>query len=357
MRSFDRDYSLFKKEFLKDPFRDEDVVFFDLPESTESQNVETADTGAVHHFTTNEQLISPELKTVATENQPVPMPEEKGVKSVLKNALQQAVGILLVLAVVFVLMNWSALYQIGQSEVTKLFNKDQSSPMEALVGDEFLDASPVLIGTEGAGIERAGSSKSGLEGVDPVISGGNNKIEPQGQVIPPLDLEVAPLDNRIIIPKINKNIPIVRVSSENLVKRDWGRLESDIQQALRNGVVHYPGTSLPGQKGNVVITGHSSYFPWDPGRFKDVFALLHDVNEGDKIVIYYDQKRYVYEITSKEVVLPADVHVLEQVDENKLTLITCTPIGTNLKRLIVTAKQISPLPEEKPQSVTSGVLR
>ena len=38
--------------------------------------------------------------------------------------------------------------------------------------------------------------------------------------------------------------------------------------------------------------------------------------------------------------------VLEQKNEYQITLITCTPVGTNLKRLIVTAKQISPIPPE-----------
>lgn len=113
-----------------------------------------------------------------------------------------------------------------------------------------------------------------------------------------------------------------------------------MQEALGNGVVHYPGTSLPGESGNIAITGHSSYFPWDQGRFKDVFALLHDVVEGDKIVIYYEQDKYIYEVYDIEVVLPEDIGILKQTPEDKLTLITCTPVGTNLKRLIVSAKPI-----------------
>ncbi|MEK7086044.1 MAG: class D sortase, partial [Patescibacteria group bacterium] len=167
---------------------------------------------------------------------------------------------------------------------------------------------------------------------DPVI---------QKKQIPPLDMEIVPYDDRLIIPRINQNLPIVKVSSESLIKRDWDTLEKDMQEALKDGVVHYPGTSLPGQTGNVVITGHSSYFPWDPGRFKDVFALLHDVVEGDKIVIFYNQDKYIYEVDSIKVVLPEDIEVLKQTTDDRLTLITCTPVGTNLKRLIVSAKLIS----------------
>jgi sortase A len=105
-------------------------------------------------------------------------------------------------------------------------------------------------------------------------------------------------------------------------------------------VVHYPGTAEPGQNGNVVITGHSSYFVWDPGGFKDVFALLHEVNIGDKIIVYHQQIPYSYQVYDKKVVMPDQVDVLTQAGENRLTLITCTPVGTNLKRLVVFAKPV-----------------
>lgn len=164
--------------------------------------------------------------------------------------------------------------------------------------------------------------------------------EVQRSQIPPLSLEVMPPDMRVVIPRINKNVPVVKVSSEALVGRDWGRLEQQIQEALRDGIVHYPGTALPGQEGNIVVTGHSSYFPWDPGRFKDVFALLHDVRIGDNIYMYYEQERYEYTVYETKVVLPTQVEVLTQTGEDRLTLITCTPVGTNLRRLIVLARPV-----------------
>lgn len=158
--------------------------------------------------------------------------------------------------------------------------------------------------------------------------------------LPEFGLNVSPPDTRIIIPRISKNVPVVTISSEALINRDWGKLEQQIQEALRDGVVHYPSTALPDEKGNVVITGHSSYFPWDPGRFKDVFALLHDVQIGDRIYVYHDLDRYEYEVYETKVVLPTQVEVLTQSGEDRLTLITCTPVGTNLKRLIVLARPV-----------------
>ena len=155
--------------------------------------------------------------------------------------------------------------------------------------------------------------------------------------IPAFTMEIAPPDDRIIIPRIGQNVPIVRVPTDKLLKRDWAALENQIQDALRHGVVHFPGTALPGDKGNVVITGHSSYFPWDSGRFKDVFALLHQVGIGDRVVIYRDQIPYEYKVYDKQVVMPDQVEILTQKGSDRLTLITCTPVGTNLKRLIILA--------------------
>lgn len=153
-------------------------------------------------------------------------------------------------------------------------------------------------------------------------------------------IPVYPPDNRIVIPKIGQNIPIQEVSTENLLKENWQALEDDIQKSLEKGVVHYPGTAVPGQIGNVFITGHSSYYVWSPGKYKDTFALLHNVEVGDSIIVYYNENKYTYLIEDVKIVHPDQVDVLKQSDDKRLTLMTCTPIGTALNRLIITAKQI-----------------
>ncbi len=166
------------------------------------------------------------------------------------------------------------------------------------------------------------------------------KQEDERRQIPDLNLDIAPPDDRVIIPRINKNVPVIRVSTEKLIQRDWAALEDQIQDALRFGVVHFPGTALPGNPGNVVITGHSSYFPWDPGRFKDVFALLHQVSVGDEVIVYHKQDPFKYIVYDKKVVSPDQIEVLTQKGEDRLTLITCTPVGTDLNRLIIFAKPV-----------------
>ena len=90
------------------------------------------------------------------------------------------------------------------------------------------------------------------------------------------------------------------------------------------------------------ITGHSSYYTWDPGKFKDVFALLGKLDTGDRFYVYYDQIQYVYEIYEKIEVQPTNVDVLTQPSDKKMaTLMTCTPVGTTLRRMIIKADQVS----------------
>jgi len=237
-----------------------------------------------------------------------------GIKEVLKDGAKQFFVTLLILVVGFFAINYQAYFSILKNYVNGLLNKNEQT-IEIQNTDTASETQQKILST-------------------------NKDTINQVKEIPNLTMEIFPTDMRLIIPRIDQNIPVVRVPSENLIKRDWKALEQDMQESLKDGVVHYPGTSMPDQIGNTVITGHSSYFPWDPGRFKDVFALLHQVNVGDKIISYYNQHKYIYEVSEKKVVLPTEIDILKQTPDKRLTLITCTPVGTNLKRLVVIATLI-----------------
>ena len=154
---------------------------------------------------------------------------------------------------------------------------------------------------------------------------------------------VGPPENRLIIPKLHINVPIVDPPFEALLKEDWTTVESDIQGALQGGVVHYPGTARPGQAGNFFVTGHSSYYPWAPGKYKTVFARLSELAPGDEYWVYYGGDKHRYTVTEKKEVKPSNVDVLDQPVGKRLgTLMTCSPVGTTLRRLIVTAEEVDP---------------
>lgn len=135
--------------------------------------------------------------------------------------------------------------------------------------------------------------------------------------------------SELIIPQIQVKAPII-----------WNIDPTDITKNLEKGVVHYKGTGLPGEVGNIFITGHSSYYSWAQGDYKDVFALLDKLQINDKIYIQYKGKNLVYQVTKTEVVTPDDISALSTTNNKTLTLMTCVPVGTNLRRLIVTATQI-----------------
>lgn len=157
-----------------------------------------------------------------------------------------------------------------------------------------------------------------------------------------INLDIAPYDNRIIIPKIGKNIPLVDVGLNSSF--DFDHIENIFMRELEKGIVRYPGTAKPGEKGNAFIFGHSSNYPWMKGEYNSVFALLDELSFGDEVIVYFNQKKYTYIIKEKKVVKPGNVKVLERDQEKKeLSLMTCWPIGTTINRLIVFAE----LQEEK----------
>ena len=158
---------------------------------------------------------------------------------------------------------------------------------------------------------------------------------------PSLDLHIAPIDTRLIIPKLWTNVPILSMPTQTLAVNEWSEFEDKVQWELKNWVVHYPWTALPWWIWNTFITWHSSYYPWDDWRYKDVFAKLHKLDIWDSYYIYSWQKKYKYHITEKKVVTPSNVSVLEQPQDKKIsTLMTCTPLGTNLRRLILVSELI-----------------
>lgn len=168
-------------------------------------------------------------------------------------------------------------------------------------------------------------------------------IEPQNIVIDPAtDVAVGP-DPKLIIPKINVNVPVVY---------GVGAGAKEQLDAMKHGVAHWPGgpqaQSVPGQAGNTVIAGHSSNDLFETSDYKFVFVQLEKLEVGDAIYVNYQGKRYTYSVSKKDIILPIGQwqNVIQQTDKPMLVLVTCWPVGTAQKRLLVTAEQIAPDPTE-----------
>jgi sortase A len=128
----------------------------------------------------------------------------------------------------------------------------------------------------------------------------------------------------ISIPKINITNAVVSTTDVDLGKH----------------LVNYQGTSLPPDKGNTVIFGHSTLPQlYNPKDYHTIFAYAHTLKVGDNILVNEDNVQYTYVINNITIVSPDDTSVLAQsYDDSYLTIVTCTPPGTTWKRLIIKSK-------------------
>ena len=164
-------------------------------------------------------------------------------------------------------------------------------------------------------------------------------IEPQNIIVDPsIDTKVS-AEPKIIIPKINVDAPEVYGAAPDVPSP---------RKAMEKGVAHFAvsgASALPGQAGNVVLAGHSSNDAFAAGGYKFIFAQNEKLQKDDVIYLNYEGKRYTYKITGSEVVKPNEVSKIQTgTQKPMLTLVSCVPVGTADKRLLVYADQISPDP-------------
>jgi sortase A len=106
------------------------------------------------------------------------------------------------------------------------------------------------------------------------------------------------------------------------------------EKTLGLALGHIPGTSLPGQKGNVGVAGHRD----------TLFRGLREIGKNDLIQFETFEGNYAYRVETTEIVRPQDVSVLNTREYPELTLVTCYPfhyVGSAPQRFIVKARQVS----------------
>jgi sortase A len=136
---------------------------------------------------------------------------------------------------------------------------------------------------------------------------------------------------RLSIPKLNLQVSLI-----------WSKDPSNFDADLTKGVVHYPGTALPGENGIIYVSGHSSDYLWKRDPMHDVFARLNYLSVGDDIFIDVYGKdgkvyNFRYQVTGNHNYKPDDQAQFIDNSGSKLNLSTCWPIGTSKDRLVVSA--------------------
>lgn len=136
----------------------------------------------------------------------------------------------------------------------------------------------------------------------------------------------------LVIPKIN---------AVGLVKENVDPFNTEeYTVALKEGIAHAKGTYLPGEKGTVFLFAHSSGLPWELTRYNTIFLRLGELEKNDSIQINYKGTTYEYKVRETKKVWPNEVNFLLETEKEQLILQTCTPIGTDLKRLLIFADPV-----------------
>lgn len=132
--------------------------------------------------------------------------------------------------------------------------------------------------------------------------------------------------------KFSLSIPKLNIQNENVLVDT-----NDLSKSL----AHLPGSALPGEKGNVFISGHSALSPLFAIK-STPFSKLPDLKKGDQIVIESPGSKYTYQVVGFKIVSPSDTSVLAAPESQGryISLMTCVPPGLNFKRLIVLGKMI-----------------
>lgn len=120
---------------------------------------------------------------------------------------------------------------------------------------------------------------------------------------------------RIQIPAINVDAPVV---------------QGDNWEQLKKGVAQHIGTPNPGDKGNMVLSGHNDIYG-------EVFRYLDHLNPGDIVILFTSQRQYTYVITGTQMVEPTAVEVMAPTPDARVTLISCHPYLVDIHRIVVSA--------------------
>jgi len=130
--------------------------------------------------------------------------------------------------------------------------------------------------------------------------------------IPPASPEQA---IRIQIPALNVDAPVV---------------QGDGWEQLKKGVGQHIGSPDPGETGNMVFSAHNDVYG-------EIFRYLDQLQPGDEILVFTQQRQYTYIVRNTQVVEPTQVEVMAATSKPTTTLISCYPYLKDTQRIVVFA--------------------
>jgi LPXTG-site transpeptidase (sortase) family protein len=154
---------------------------------------------------------------------------------------------------------------------------------------------------------------------------------PQEEVALPAEEEAGVAPTRIRIPAIDLDLPVL-----NPQTRDIAALDA----VLKDGPARYMDSALLGEKGNVLIFGHSSHLPVVHNQMYKAFNRVPDLKEGDTIEVEGGGKVYTYRVLGVKGV-DAEEGIIDLSREgNRLTIVTCDTLTAKTARFVLDAELI-----------------
>lgn len=136
------------------------------------------------------------------------------------------------------------------------------------------------------------------------------------------------LPTRIVIDAVGVDVEV-----QNPASTDPATLDN----ALLEGVAHYPGSGDLEDVSNMFLFGHSSYLPGVINRNYQAFNGIQNLEAGDVIRVQSASKEYIYTVRGVKLVSADDAWVEFSSDEKTLTLSTCDVFGKKQDRYVVEA--------------------
>jgi sortase A len=121
---------------------------------------------------------------------------------------------------------------------------------------------------------------------------------------------------RLQIPRLNVDAPVV---------------QGDGWEQLKKGIGQHIGSANPGQDGNVVMTAHNDVYG-------ELFRYLDQLQPGDNVIVYTQQRQHVYIVDRTVIVEPTAVEVMASTGSPTVTLISCYPYLVDKQRIVVFAR-------------------
>ena len=150
--------------------------------------------------------------------------------------------------------------------------------------------------------------------------------------LPTVSVEKGELPTRVEIPSIGLKATVSTPASTDVATLD---------RALLTGAVRYPGSGVPGEKGNVLMFGHSSHLPVVHNQAYKAFNDIQKLKAGEPIFIIGTDKVYIYAVEKVEEANTTTGEIPLAVSGAKLTLATCDNFGAKSDRFIVTATLVN----------------